>query len=90
MPGNPVPQAIVGELYIGGAGVARGYRHKPKLTAQRFIPNPFAQSPGERLYNTGDLARWLPNGEIEFLGRADYQVKIRGYRIELGRNRNRY
>ena len=82
--GNPLPQGIVGELYIGGAVVARGYRGKPNLTAQRFVPNPFAQTPGERLYNTGDLARWLPNGEIEFLGRADYQVKIRGYRIELG------
>jgi amino acid adenylation domain-containing protein/non-ribosomal peptide synthase protein (TIGR01720 family) len=82
--GNPLPQGIVGELYIGGAGVARGYRGKSNLTAQHFVPNPFAQFPGERLYNTGDLARWLPNGEIEFLGRADYQVKIRGYRIELG------
>ncbi|BAZ03055.1 amino acid adenylation domain-containing protein (plasmid) [Tolypothrix tenuis PCC 7101] len=82
--GNPVPQGIVGELFIGGIGLARGYRQKPDLTADRFVPNPFATNPGERLYRTDDLARWLGNGEIEFLGRSDYQVKIRGYRIELG------
>jgi amino acid adenylation domain-containing protein len=81
---NPLPAGIAGELYIGGMGLARGYRGNPALTSTTFIPNLFSQQPGERLYRTGDLARWLPNGEIEFLGRLDYQVKIRGYRIELG------
>ncbi len=81
---NPLPEGIVGELYIGGMGLARGYRGNPKLTSTKFIPDLFSQQPGARLYCTGDLARWLPNGEIEFLGRLDYQVKIRGYRIELG------
>ena len=75
---------IVGELFIGGIGLARGYRQRASLTAEGFVPNPFATNTGERLYHTGDLARWLPNGEIEFLGRLDYQVKIRGFRIEIG------
>jgi len=78
------PIGAVGELYIGGAGVARGYLNQPGLTADRFIPDPFSERQGGRLYKTGDLARYLPDGNIEFLGRKDHQVKLRGYRIELG------
>ncbi len=74
---------MTGELHIGGAGLARGYLNQPELTATRFIPNPFSQTQGARLYRTGDAARLLPDGRIEFLGRLDHQVKVRGYRIEL-------
>ncbi|HZI86285.1 MAG TPA: amino acid adenylation domain-containing protein, partial [Pyrinomonadaceae bacterium] len=81
---QPVPVGVAGELYVGGAGVARGYLNHPSLTAEKFIPDPFSAEPGARLYKTGDLARYLPNGKIECLGRVDYQVKIRGYRIECG------
>jgi amino acid adenylation domain-containing protein len=81
---NPVPQGCVGELHIGGIQVARGYLNRPELTAKRFICDPFATDPNARLYKTGDLARYLPDGSIEYLGRTDFQIKIRGLRVELG------
>ncbi|MFZ6030191.1 MAG: amino acid adenylation domain-containing protein [Chloroflexota bacterium] len=81
---QPIPIGAPGELYLGGTGVVRGYLHRPDLTADRFLPHPYAAAPGERLYRTGDLARYLPDGNLEFLGRVDRQVKIRGYRIETG------
>jgi amino acid adenylation domain-containing protein len=81
---EPVPMGLPGELFIGGVSLARGYFERADVTKEKFIPDPFAQSAGARLYRAGDLARWLPNGEIEFLGRIDHQVKIRGFRVELG------
>ena len=81
---QPVPVGIPGELHIGGHGLARGYLNRPELTQQRFIPNPFSNVSGSRLYKTGDLARSCPDGSIEWLGRLDHQIKLRGFRIELG------
>ena len=91
---SPLPVGAIGELYIGGVGLARGYLNKPELNNERFIPNPFQtkgekqQNKNSRLYKTGDLVRWLPSGELEYIGRNDFQVKIRGFRIELGEIRS--
>ncbi|MFL2416873.1 amino acid adenylation domain-containing protein, partial [Xanthomonas protegens] len=82
--GEPVPVGVAGELHIGGVQVGRGYRNRAELTAERFIADPYSRDPRARLYRSGDLARWLPDGNVEYLGRNDFQVKIRGFRIELG------
>ncbi len=82
--GQPVPVGVPGEIYVGGAGLAKGYLNRTELTKQRFVANPFSREPGSRLYRSGDLGRYLPDGDIEYLGRIDHQIQVRGFRVELG------
>ena len=82
--GQVCPAGVVGEIWIGGDGVTAGYLHRPELTAERFVADPYSTRPGARMYRTGDRGRWLANGTLQHLGRLDFQVKVRGYRIELG------
>src|SRR5262249_52317149 len=82
--GEPTPVGVRGEIYVGGRGVARGYHGQPRRTAERFVPDPFSAEPGARLYRSGDIARRMSDGDLEYHGRGDHQIKVRGFRIEPG------